>query len=314
MTQRILMALCLTACSVSFPLAVLADQNPATDGVPRLIAYQGTLELNGEAYPESTVDMVFRLYDGESGPEVWSESQTVPVYGGNFAVLFGSTSAASSNLLQTAVTNADDLYLEIELITANGTVPLTGRQRFVPVPYSLWTSTATNLKVSGAENDGSVAAMRVTNGSSTLLVDGDEIDSNTTLNLNVNSRQGVRLGGSTYLDGVDVIFDPDPGRGDGGRALVHGTSDSLVLNYAGDLSGGTSVQSGLSVQGNLSAQSSLTVSGNLVANSNTHGTCVWTSWFSEEKGSMFCASGEFVAGMECSGSYCDNVRLWCCKL
>jgi len=45
------------------------------------------------------------------------------------------------------------------------------------------------------------------------------------------------------------------------------------------------------------------------------GACSWTPWISEEHPARGdCASGSFVAGMQCSGSYCDNLALQCCRL
>lgn len=45
------------------------------------------------------------------------------------------------------------------------------------------------------------------------------------------------------------------------------------------------------------------------------GVCRWTAFFSEEPPSKAnCAGGSFVAGMKCSGSYCDNLSLQCCEL
>ena len=38
----------------------------------------------------------------------------------------------------------------------------------------------------------------------------------------------------------------------------------------------------------------------------------WTSfWFSEENGGAVCPAGMSLNGMECSGNYCDNLRIRC---
>lgn len=38
----------------------------------------------------------------------------------------------------------------------------------------------------------------------------------------------------------------------------------------------------------------------------------WTSYFSEEgTGYKTCSSGYSVRGIQCSGDYCDNIRLYC---
>ena len=40
----------------------------------------------------------------------------------------------------------------------------------------------------------------------------------------------------------------------------------------------------------------------------------WTSWFSEEGASSRVCAGGVVTGLECSGKYCDNLRLECTTL
>jgi len=52
----------------------------------------------------------------------------------------------------------------------------------------------------------------------------------------------LRMGGNDF-----VMLGND--RGDGGRAMVHGGGDSLVLNFANDFPGGTHVDSSLNVNG-----------------------------------------------------------------
>lgn len=44
------------------------------------------------------------------------------------------------------------------------------------------------------------------------------------------------------------------------------------------------------------------------------GQCYWTRSFSEEfPHSSTCDRSEFIAGARCTGSYCDNVELYCCR-
>ena len=47
----------------------------------------------------------------------------------------------------------------------------------------------------GSDNDGTTAALKIVSGSQTMLVDGNEIDSNGTLYLNSNSKSDVSVGG-----------------------------------------------------------------------------------------------------------------------
>jgi hypothetical protein len=220
-------------------VGALADGNPATDGVPRVIHYTGTLERDGAAH-NGTATMLFRVFDGNT--EAWSETQTVQVYAGRFSVLLGSTTATSANNLSEAINDADDLYLGVTLKLEQGDVVLTNRQRFTPAPFSLWTASASGLKV----------------------------------------------GGALEIYGPDVTFKAHPDRGDGGRAIVHGTSDSLQLNFGGDLSGGvvigdppdpstakslfvngpTHVSGALSAAGEVQAQGNLAVTGTTTLTGN----------------------------------------------
>lgn len=43
--------------------------------------------------------------------------------------------------------------------------------------------------------------------------------------------------------------------------------------------------------------------------------CYWTGWISEEGGgTLYFGLGYYARGMECQGSYCDNKRLYVCRL
>lgn len=122
-----------------------ADGNPATDAVPRVFAYEGRLEFNGQPF-NGSASIAFSVYDGAgAATPVWTETQTIAVYNGSFSATLG-TSTPLGNL----AANADDLYVGI---TVDG-VALAGRQRLVPAPFALWATTATNLQVG---NDATVA-------------------------------------------------------------------------------------------------------------------------------------------------------------
>jgi hypothetical protein len=287
-------------------VGALADGNPATDGVPRTIHYSGTLERDGAA-TNGAATMVFRVYDGSS--EVWSETQAVQVYAGRFSVLLGSTTLVSAKNLETAINNADDLYLGITLKTDQGDVVLTNRQRFTPAPFALWSTAATNFKVAGevtqrlTVNGGDVTdaldgfTLRLKNGNQTLVADGNEIDSNDTLYLNSNSKGGVVTGGNLRMKGYDFTIvpnDPAP-RGDGGRALVHYAGDTLVVNFESDFAGGTKVDSNLNVTGTFE-------SGKMSCRDG----CADVQWveppggmaFGDWRGRRYCPARFYVCGME----------------
>lgn len=50
-------------------------------------------------------------------------------------------------------------------------------------------------------------------------------------------------------------------------------------------------------------------------NLRNFGQCSYRPYISEEEGrnQMICEVGSFVAGMRCSGDYCDNISLMCCR-
>lgn len=57
----------------------------------------------------------------------------------------------------------------------------------------------------------------------------------------------------------------------------------------------------------------------LSAQARNAGQCMWTERFSEETGggrsnAMQCPGEHFVSGVECDGPWCDNLRLYCCRL
>ncbi len=149
-------------------VTALADGNPATDQVPKLIPYQGTLEKDGTGVT-GQVPMTFSLFDGSAATTAaWTEKQTVNVFGGRFLALLGSTTADSATNLAKAISNADDLYLMVTLTTGSGDVPLSNRQRFLPVPYALWTTAATDFKVGHNLTVGGAATI-----TGTLIANGD---------------------------------------------------------------------------------------------------------------------------------------------
>ena len=45
-----------------------------------------------------------------------------------------------------------------------------------------------------------------------------------------------------------------------------------------------------------------------------HNSCMWTGWVSEEYGGQLnFPPGYYMAGAQCSGSFCDNMRFWVCS-
>lgn len=91
--------------------------------VPRLIPYEGFLELDGSPL-EGTRSISFELFDTIVGGEsLWAEvHEEVAVADGHFSVVLGQSAS-----FRLTVINSPALYLQIAVDGA----PLTGRQRFV---------------------------------------------------------------------------------------------------------------------------------------------------------------------------------------
>ncbi len=209
----------LAATIMMLAVQAMADGNQSTDSVPRYIAYHGTLEKDGEGV-NATVQMKFELFDGATTlASAWNEIQGVTVYAGRFSVMLGSTSAASVSALEGKVKGADDLYLAVSIKSGNDWITLSGKQRFLPTPYAVWSTASTNLTT------GSINGL-----------------ANASLLLNNTTGGTVDLGGKLDIYGPDINFKNHPDRGNGGRAIVHGVGDKLQLNFGGDFAGGTTIE------------------------------------------------------------------------
>ncbi|MBM4372322.1 MAG: hypothetical protein FJ098_11750, partial [Deltaproteobacteria bacterium] len=205
----------LFALTLAFGLRALADGDPATDQVPRYIPYQGTLEKDGVGM-SATVTLTFQLYDGaDAATPVWTEELAVPVYAGRFTALLGSSSGVSVTSLTETVRDADDLHLAILIEDGEQQVPLSNRQRFMPLPYALWSTSATDFRVAGTVMGGLrvigdnvesapgqpgefTSSLKLTNGSQSMYLDGNEIVSNGPLYLQGDSNQSVVAGWNHY--------------------------------------------------------------------------------------------------------------------
>ncbi|MEL6181763.1 MAG: hypothetical protein AAFS10_22580 [Myxococcota bacterium] len=134
--------------------SALADGDPATDNVPRLIPYQGTLESDGQpvhAVGPNALDIRFALFDGPEATEpVYIQDMTVEVFSGRFTATIGPTDIHGVSV-QEVVAAADDLYLGLTFLNnvedPEDDMVLSNRQRIHATPYAMWSSTATNLTV-----------------------------------------------------------------------------------------------------------------------------------------------------------------------
>lgn len=137
-------------------VACLVSASAWADGLgplepPRFIPYEGTLEQDGSLVSGAR-ELSFQLFDGEGGEalSVWQGQQTVQVSAGTFSVLLGP--------LDEAVFFSDALFLSVAVITDDGPVPLSSRQRIVPTPFSYIAGNLPGDVITGAHiADGSIA-------------------------------------------------------------------------------------------------------------------------------------------------------------
>lgn len=286
-----------------------ADSRRDTETVPRVIAYTGTLERDGNAV-SVMVPMRFALSTA-GGTQIWAEERSalptrscsgladcgVAVHSGTFSVMLGQYTALTATVL-----DAEDVYLSIAVHDGTDWVSLNGRQRITPTPYALWSLSGTDMSVGGdlsvaqtLDVDGTVdvlgaATLRggatingattinnglTTNGTATFNNDVNVNGSATLSSLTVSgiattlgqlrADGGIRMRGAVTMETADLLFANIPGRGDG-RALVAQSGDQLVVNFANDFTGGTRVESAMTVTGAVTTNSTMNVGGQLTAN------------------------------------------------
>ncbi|MEO1270450.1 MAG: hypothetical protein AAFX99_20375 [Myxococcota bacterium] len=140
--------------AITTGIDALADGNPATDTVPRMISYQGQLELDGVAVNASGVNAVpvrFELYDRrEGGAPVYTQQLRLNVFEGRFATSLGPFGDNNTSIAD-VVSGADELFLGMTL-TGNPNIveddiSLAGRQQLQVSPHALWSRYATNFDV-----------------------------------------------------------------------------------------------------------------------------------------------------------------------
>ena len=157
-THRTLHLAALCAALLLSPAAAYADGDPTTDAVPRLLPYQGMLELDGRpvhATGDAALHLLFALYAAPDADQpVYQQPITVEVYSGRFIANIGPTGQGpdgGERAIVDVIAAADDLSLGITLLgdPADPTddIPLQNRQRIHATPYAMWSTTATNLSV-----------------------------------------------------------------------------------------------------------------------------------------------------------------------
>ena len=217
----------------------IADQDPSTDGVPRLIPYRGTLEQDGQPY-DGGISMIFRIHD-ETDTLVFEELQQVQVFQGRFSVLLGSTGEEAVLALSRAVADADSLFLSIALRQGDAAETLlANRQRFLPVPYAFWTTASTDfhvgnsLSVAGHAEAGTLGVSGQASVATLGVLEGATVGGDLGVGGELSAGGDIVSAGNLEMEGRFINFRARDGVGDGGNLAFHGGGDILVLNNDGD--------------------------------------------------------------------------------
>ncbi|MFO0748146.1 MAG: hypothetical protein U1F43_21180 [Myxococcota bacterium] len=129
----------------SHPSRAGADKDTATDDLPAIIAYSGTVTLAGKAYDGGTLDLRFTLWDS-SGFALWTETDTgVEVASdGHFSLLLGAVTPLTDAAL---TSGAVELGIEVRQKFGSWT-ELGGRQALGTLPRAQWLQAAAAMSVS----------------------------------------------------------------------------------------------------------------------------------------------------------------------
>ena len=166
-TTAALLAGALLGVSATVGLTVFADGDPTTDAVPRMLPYQGVLELNGQpvnASGDQALAVRFDFFDGpDAQTPIYSQDIDVEVFGGRFTVSIGPTDRGGAPLSE-VIRAADDLHLGMTLLgdpnTPEDDVAMSGRQRILASPYAMWSTSATNFTVAAGLDVGGPTILR----------------------------------------------------------------------------------------------------------------------------------------------------------
>lgn len=311
----------------------VADGNPATDQVPRVVPYDGVLEFDGAAVHGAT-SMRFALHAWDeslagtvpSGTPLWSEEWSnlnskscagadcrVPVRAGRFAVQLGR----HANIMPT-IQDADDVCLSIAVQNGSGWVALGGCQRFTPAPTALWSASGSNPHIAGNLTvDGQVGAQTVQ--ASTL--------SGTTANLTGQlNADTARLSNGVRADSHGVYRGAQPASGDLG---LYSSTNGAWVRYVSTNGHHKFYTDGSGMSGNGNPAVTITSAGRLDApNTKTMGHCdcehIGTNTSSQNSGApndtrrAQCPAGKSLVGFDqewdCGSNDNCIYQIQCCRL
>ncbi len=184
----------LWGCLIVLVMILIPSQSNAD--VPMLINYRGYVDVSdpviGLPTGALTVDMAFSLFDTiqiAGVTPLWTETQTVQLLDGNFAVILGSVSPLSLDLFASS-----QRYLSVSI----GAVEVVSPQLILSVPYAMQagnvysdpagkvgigtTNPATDLDVQGTLAVSSKLGVGTTSPSADLQVEGNaKVDGNLTV-------------------------------------------------------------------------------------------------------------------------------------
>ena len=256
---------------------VMADLNPAVQGVPQVIPYQGVLELNGQPVNrmgDQGMWIEFQIHDTINTPTYrYSQRIQVEIYQGRFTALIGPSGQDSDGqtvYLTDVISSSSQLYLGLVLLGDNldstdDDIYMSNRQRLMSTPYAMWASGASQFTVQQDLTVGGTVRANQIQVNGQVSATGD-LNTSTNLNVqgNMNGNGSLAIAGNVSFGGADLVLGTNDGRGVGNRpsqrALVHEAGDALVVNYGGDFEGGVRVDSNVNVGGELST-STLKVNG-----------------------------------------------------
>ncbi|MCB9541068.1 MAG: hypothetical protein R3F65_01850 [bacterium] len=198
--------------------AARADGDPRTDAVPRMLPYQGLLELDGRpvhATGDDALHLLFALYAAPDMEQpVYQQPIVVEVYSGRFTATIGPIGQGpdgTERAIADVIAAADDLSLGITLLgdpdDPADDIALGNRQRIHATPYAMWSTTATNLGVAGRLDVGGDARI-----AGALRVDGPVTITPGALadgTLRAADLDPAMLGDGIIQSGATIRVDPD---------------------------------------------------------------------------------------------------------
>jgi len=176
-------------------------------GVPQLMNYQGRLTNSSGSPLDTTVSMIFTIYDDSTGGNAkWTETHpSVTVTDGLFNVLLGSV----STIIDDTVFNSDTRYLGIKV---GSNAEISPRSRLVSAPYAFKALNADTAAVAlsgpvgqgGWSDDGAV--VRLTTGTDDVGIGTATPSEKLDVDGNIHASGTIASGNSITIDGTSDMI------------------------------------------------------------------------------------------------------------